>query len=193
MHVYKFNDMIESIKYGPHKQTALEGVIKYHKGNHFDEDFDFTLFDNSYVKEDGNEEKYLLKENDILFAGKGYRNFAWKYNQEVGPSIASSTFFVIKVREDIVMPEYFVLLINSPKIQYQLRFLGLGPVTPSIPKGELLNMKTNLPSLEDQRKATEIYKSIKSQINIQRRILEQKIKLKNGLLELLTKNRNHEI
>jgi len=186
MHIYKLKDMIESIKYGPHTQTQELGEVKYLKGKAFGDDYGLDQFKNSYVKLAEGQEKHLLKENDILVAGKGYRNFAWKYENEEGPCIASSTFYVIKVKEDVVMPEYFVLLINSPKVQHELRLLGLGPVTPSIPKGELLNVETTLPPLEDQRKATEIYKSIKTQIKLQRQILEKKILLKNGLLDLIT-------
>ena len=67
-----------------------------------------------------------------------------------------------------------------------MRFLGLGPVTPSIPKNELMNIKIEIPSIPDQKKAVEIYHSIKNQIRLQREILEKKLLLKKGLLNLLT-------
>ena len=179
--------IIEFIKYGPHlKSDDGAGTIKYLKGSHFNEDYELTLFNGSYTRADGSTDKYLLKEEDILLAAKGYRNFAWNYTADAGPCIASSTFYVFKVNQSMVMPEYFTLLINSPKVQHKLRFLGLGPVTPSIPKDELLNIKVNLPSMQEQINAIKIYSSIKQQIKLQRRILEQKINLKNGLLDLLT-------
>jgi len=178
--------VIESIKYGPHLKNEDEGIVKYLKGSHFDDDYEFTQFNYSYGLTDDSKDKYLLKEDDILLAAKGYRNFAWNYTTDVGPCIASSTFYVIKVKKLLVLPKYFTLLINSPKIQHKLRFLGLGPVTPSIPKNELLNIEIDLPTIVDQEKAIKIYSSIRSQIKIQRKILEQKITLKKGLLDLLT-------
>ena len=165
-------------------QTQESGQVKYLKGNAFGDDYNLTLFKDSFASQE--REKHLLKEKDILVAGKGYRNFAWTYVNEAGPCIASSTFYVIKVKEDEVLPEYFTLLINSPKVQHQMRFLGLGPVTPSIPKNELMNIKIELPSIPDQKKAIEIYRSIKTQIRLQREILEKKLTLQKGLLDLLT-------
>jgi len=189
MSIIKLKDIIESMQYGPHLKTAQEGPVKYLKGNHFDDDYDFSLFNDSYSKIEGKQEKYLLREGDILLAAKGYRNFAWKYQKHAGRCIASSTFFVIKVNTEMVLPDYFVLLINSPQVQHRQRFLGLGPVTPSIPKNELLNIDIFLPTLDEQENAVKIYSSIKKQIKLQRKILEEKIKLKNGLLNLLTINK----
>ena len=182
----KLKDIITSIKYGPHYRTEKDGNAKYLKGNQFNEDYELTLFSNSYVNIGQGDSNHLLKENDLILAAKGFRNFAWKYSSDFGECVASSLFYVIKLNEAVIQPDYFTMAINSPRIQHKLKNVGLGATIPAIPKNELLRIKIAVPSIEEQMKAIEIYKSLNKQIQIEREILNKRLKIKNGLLNLLT-------
>lgn len=189
MFMKRLEDIITSIKYGPHYRTEKEGHVKYLKGNQFDDDYELTLFNESYVNIDEADRNHLLHDNDVILAAKGFRNFAWKYSADFGECIASSLFYVIKLNEDVIHPDFFTMAINSPRIQHRLKNVGLGVTIPAIPKNELLRIKIGLPSIEEQGKAIKIYKSLNKQIQIEKEILNKRLRIKNGLLNLLTESR----
>ncbi len=184
----RIRNTIKKVNYGPHKKTESEGEVKYLKGNQFDEDFQLTLFNNSFVHIYDKDHKHKLEENDVILAAKGFRNFAWKYTSEYGDCIASSLFYVIKLDMDVIDPDYFTMSINSPRIQHVLKNIGLGATIPAIPKNELLRIDIAVPAMQEQKKAVAIHKLLNEQIRLERKILQRRINIKNGLLNLLTEN-----
>ena len=183
------SEIIKSIKYGPHLKTVEKGEIKFLKGNHFDEEFDLDKVENSFVSSEHKFcDKFLLNKSDIILAAKGFKNFAWRYTGEQGCCIASSLFYVIKINEDLILSEYFALVINAPKTQHQLKLIGSGVTTPSIPKSELLKIKIPTPTREVQNKLVRLNNTLSKQINIEKKLIEKKKELQGGLLNLLTKN-----
>ena len=184
----RIKDIVTLVKYGPHFRTVREGNVMYLKGNQFDDDYQLTLFKDSYINidYDYNEQKHFLVENDVILAAKGFRNFAWKYTADIGACIASSLFYVIKLNSEIIHPDYFTMCINSPRIQHELKNIGLGATIPAIPRNELLRIKIAIPTMEEQKKAVAIHKLLNEQISLERKILQRRINIKNGLLNLLT-------
>ena len=185
----KLNKIITSIKYGPHTSTLYDGEVKYLKGNHFDEDAQFTLFADSYVDKDRLSTKHLLQEGDVIIASKGYRNFAWRYTKDHGPCVASSLFYVVKVNEQMISSHYFALMMNSTRVLDQLQATARGANMPTIPKGELLGMKLYVPPLAHQKEIVEISNTINKKITLERRLLNESIKLRKGLINKLISNR----
>jgi len=182
----QIKDIITSIKYGPHFRTEKKGNVKYLKGNQFDDDFELTLFNDSYIQVDVEDKNVLLEENDVILAAKGFRNFAWKYSSTSDKCVASSLFYVIKLNQDVINADYFTMAINSPRVQHKLKNVGLGVTIPAIPKNELLRIKIAVPPMSDQLKAVEIHGLLNKQIRIERAILNKRLKIKNELLNLLT-------
>lgn len=182
----QINNIIESIKYGPHIKTEMKGDVRYLKGNHFDIDSELTLFSDSYVEVDEADKKVMLEENDVILAAKGFRNFAWKYSSDFGACVASSLFYVIKLNQKIINADYFTMVINSPRVQHKLKNIGLGATIPSIPKNELLRIEIAVPTMDKQLKAVEIHNLVNKQIRIERDILKKRIEIKNELLNVLT-------
>lgn len=85
----------------------------YLQAKHFDDDGD--LKDGPLVPdlEHDVKERHLLEPNDILFVAKGTRSFAAVYKESFGPCVASSTFFVIRLKPDTLAPEYLALILNQ--------------------------------------------------------------------------------
>ena len=183
----KLENIVQSIKYGPHFSSSGAGEVRYLKGAHFDEEFELTDFEGSYVGAEESFEKYLLVENDIIIAAKGGRNYAWKYSEEEGPCVPSSLFFVMKINTEIVESGYLALVLNSPRVQHKLKAVSMGGTISVIPRGELLRLKIAIPPKEKQKQIIKLNKLMKQQIKIEREILNNKIDLKNGLINLLTK------
>jgi restriction endonuclease S subunit len=117
-------------------------------------------------------EKHLLNEGDIIFAAKGSKNFAAKYEGKNGKSVASSTFLVIRLLEKFksrIFPEYFVWYINHPKVQEWLKTKARGSSIVSISKTDLQDMEIQIPALEKQKQIL----VIDSLVNQERELIKQ--------------------
>ena len=55
----------------------------------------------------------MLREGQLILAGKGNRHFAWAYRTAAGPCIASSLLYMLTVRTERVDPRYLALVLNS--------------------------------------------------------------------------------
>lgn len=184
--ISKIANILDFIRFGPHLRSEEAGQVRYLKGTHFDVEYELTEFESSYVSKEKGMEKFLLKENDVIVAAKGFRNFAWRYTVDHGPCIASSLFYVIRIRQDLMSSEYFTLLINSPRIQHRLKMMGMGVTIPTIPRKEFTQMKVWVPPKAEQQKVEEVNRLMKHEICLERTILEKKIQRKNGIIEMLT-------
>lgn len=93
----------------------------------------------------------FLRKGDILFAAKGNRNFAFHYTGELGEAVASSTFFIIRITSDNVLPEYLSWYLNSKPAQDFFKANTHGTFIPSIPKSKLIELKIPIPDMKTQK------------------------------------------
>lgn len=148
---------IARIQFGYYDTPSGGGDLSYLQAKHFDDSGEFTRFDDSFIPLDDKSQKHVLQPGDILLAGKGYRLFAWQYQGQPGPAVASTLFFVIAVKDQKrVLPEYLTTFLNLPQTQTYLRQLGAGTSIPSIRKNELGDLSVPLPNLMMQRKVAQI-------------------------------------
>lgn len=99
--------------------------------------------------------KHLLKPGDILFAAKGTKNFAWVFRDDF-PAVASTTFFVITIRDATLLPEYLAWKLNEPTTLAILQKYARGSSLVSIPKSLLEELDLDIPSVEKQKLVIEI-------------------------------------
>lgn len=149
----KIASLATRIKYGPHLPTGGGGSVRYLKAQHFSSAAELTESAGSFVDPDaGDRQNDLLREDQVILAGKGNRNVAWAYRSAAGPCIASSLFYVITVRTDVVDPRYLAIVLNTASCGRALTAFAKGATVPVIPKRELANLAVTVPTLEEQRK-----------------------------------------
>ena len=95
-------------------------------------------------------EPLLLREGQLILAGKGIRHFAWAYRTAAGPCIASSLFCMLTIRTEGVDPRYLALVLNSASCGRALTAIAKGATLPVIPKRELANLSVPVPPLDRQ-------------------------------------------
>lgn len=96
-------------------------------------------------------DKHLLKEGDVLFAAKGTKNFAAVFENHHEPSVASTSFFVLRLTNKMVLPAYLAWFLNNHATQSILKGQALGSSIPSISKQVLENLEIPAPSVETQK------------------------------------------
>lgn len=180
---------IANIYFGLQEKTNKLGKIKYLTSSHFDDSLQPTKFKDSFICECKDEERYVLQPNDIIVTGKGQRIFAWAYKQEFGKIVPSSIFYIIRIKSDSeVRSEYLANAINTDKIIFKLKSLGLGTSILSIQKNELAQIKINIPTLKEQDKVIDLARLLEKDVELHSLMLQKKRALKKELLNKIINN-----
>ncbi len=109
----------------------------------------------SKVHATGKVQANLLEKGNILFACKGSRYLAVTYNEDV-PAVASTVFFVLKVKNNSINPEYLCWYLNQPTIKTFFRSIDQGTGVPVIKKMYIENLEIPIPDGDTQRKIVEL-------------------------------------
>jgi restriction endonuclease S subunit len=159
-----------------HIQTGLFakpsgiGELVYLQSKHFDEYGQLHAVLHPDLVTDGISEKHLLKDGDVLFAAKGTKNFAAVFENHNEPSVASTSFFVIRPTNKIVLPQYLAWFLNNPTTQTLLKGQAIGTSIPSISKQVLENLEIAVPSIETQKAILQITKLRQKEKSLKQKI-----------------------
>lgn len=149
---------ITIIQTGLFAKPAGIGELVYLQSKHFDEYGQLHSVLHPDLVAEGISEKHLLKDGDVLFAAKGTKNFAAVFENHNEPSVASTSFFVLKSADKKVMPHYVAWFLNNHTTQTLLKGKAIGTSMPSISKQVLENLEIPIPSLETQMAILQITK-----------------------------------
>ncbi|TXE13477.1 restriction endonuclease subunit S [Algoriphagus aquimarinus] len=174
---------ITQLQFGLYTKPTEEGNAVYLQAKHFDDLGNQSEQIDTFAQIDQKNESHLLEDGDIILVGKGMRNFAWTYHKDFGPAIASSIFFVIKVDQTRVIPDFLTTLFNMPQTQAYFLTLGAGSSIPSIRKSELEAFSFVLPSLELQQKAIAIKRLHYKDMELSQTIIAEKQKVYQAVIK----------
>jgi restriction endonuclease S subunit len=178
--------LLTTIQFGNYYQPVTDGKVAYLQAKHFNELGKFNGEVDSYIQPQQLNKSHQLREGDILFAGKGFRNFAWCYHESDGPAVASSIFFIIRVTSPEILPEYITTIFNLPANQSHFQRLGAGSSIPSIRKNELAEFPVNLVSLANQKKIISINGLYSMELELNQSIMLLKTELFQSVVSKLT-------
>ena len=151
------------------KPTGI-GELIYLQSRHFDEYGQMQSVLHPDLITEGISEKHLLKDGDVLFAAKGTKNFAVVFESHNEPSVASTSFFVIRPTDKKVLPQYLAWFLNNHTTQTLLKSQAIGTSIPSISKQVLENLEITVPGMETQKAILQVIK-----LRNKEKLLRQKI------------------
>lgn len=121
----------------------------------FDKDGGFISANKPMVDRDAGIDKHLLEPGDILMATKSSSFSALSYEVEWGPSIASSSFVVLRqhkgLSSSVIERDYLVWYLNNERTRKTLRNMTVGTAVQSIPASTLAKLEIEIPPIETQR------------------------------------------
>ena len=123
-----------------------------------------------------------MQYGDILFSCKGTRNIAALYRESYGTCVASSTFFIIRVSNENILPEYLAIVLHEAQKSSYFKNNFSGSTVQSIPKNILEDYKITIPPLEQQQKIIGLYELHKEQITIYDNLKDKKSQLINRFI-----------
>ena len=190
--------MIESLKNiailqsGLFAKPSISPDTFYLQAVHFNIFGQFNALLKPQIKITSKNKKHLLRNDDVLFAAKGVNNFGVVYKNEMGAAVASSSFIVIRLNEEVrnlIVPYYLAWFLgNTPQIK-ELHQQQLGTTIPSISIKKLNELEISVPTIEKQKLIIGL-----KMLRIREKILARKIDILRDkeIKQLLLNTVNHK-
>ena len=161
---------IATLQTGLFAKPLANGEVVYLQSKHFDDQGNLLAILHPDLLLEDISEKHMLCAGDVLFAAKGTKNFATVFENHNEPSVASTSFFVIRPTDKKLLPQYLSWVLNSPTTQILLKGQAIGTSIPSISKQVLENLEIAIPSIDKQKAILQITK-----LRNKEKFLKQKI------------------
>lgn len=168
---------ITNIQTGLFAKPAGIGELVYLQSKHFDEYGQLHSILHPDLLAKGISEKHLLKDGDVLFAAKGTKNFATVYEKHNPAAVASTSFFVLRLVDNNILPEYLSWFLNHPEVQKLIKDKARGTAIPSITKTMLEELEISIPCIEKQRTLIHLSILVQKENELRIRILEKRKQL----------------
>ncbi|WP_027376082.1 restriction endonuclease subunit S [Kaistella palustris] len=165
---------ISDIQFGTFERSNKEGAVPYLQAKNFTDDGVILQNIDTFIPENIKNSRNILELGDILFAGKGNRFFSAAYDSSWGRAMASSVFYVIKVKTDKILPQYLSAILNLPQNISYFQQAATGSSILSLRKKELEDFELEIPSLEFQQKIIEFRRLHDLEMSLSEQIREQK-------------------
>ena len=170
---------IAEIRSGLYLNAAPGGEVAYLQMK--DLTIDFPEKAASRVEYNPRVDKNLLKKGDLLFAGKGTSYLCTVFDLDI-QAVASTTLYVIRLKNDKILPEFLCWYLNHPSIANAIMALQIGSSTPLIHKSTLENIEIPVPDKKRQKKVVEISKLQKRETDLLNTIAKKRTIIVNQLL-----------
>ena len=148
---------IATIQTGLFAKPVSKADALYLQTKHFTKYLKVNSLIQPSINMNGVAEKHILKQGDVLFAAKGNRNFAACFDVSKYPSVASTSFFVIRLHDNNILPEYFAWFLNQPGIMNLLKGKAKGTSIASISKATINEVEISVPSIDKQKLVLKIH------------------------------------
>lgn len=181
--IKKLRQIEINFKYGYHANKSADGDIKYLSAKHFDDDYRLTDdFDDSFIDRPEKKvlDKFLLKPNDVIITGKGFRIFAWSYDSIYGDCIPSTLFYKFTLDPTLILSKFFEIQFNYILKDKYLGSSMVGSTIPILKKKDLLDIPVKIPSISKQEEVIKLWHLMNIERLTQQLILE-KSKLRNKI------------
>lgn len=126
-------------------------------------------------------QKNLLQEGDILFAAKG-GNYSSVIFREQEKAVASTSFFVIRLKSSAVTPDYLCWFLRQPYVMAYFKTYQAGSAAQLIHKPAVENLEIPVPTLAEQKIIIEISYLSQREKELQLAIIEKRQNIIQQLL-----------
>jgi hypothetical protein len=104
------------------------------------------------VNLEGDPERYLVQQGDVVFLSRGIHPWALAISEPIGDTVVPSSFYILRADPQRVRPEYLAWFLNHPKTQVTLGDIAKGSNIPFISMREFGDFPVQIPALKIQEK-----------------------------------------
>jgi hypothetical protein len=163
---YQFRKRLEPVESGTNKVIQIRD---------FDQNLVLLKEALSWVRIDKPADPYLVSKGDVLFLSRGHKNWAVPIVDDFRDTITVSHFFVLRIKNADVMPEYLAWYINqTPAQEYLHSNARHGTHMPLIPLSAFKGLTVEVPEMETQKKIVELSKLMDKEKQLLNELQEKK-------------------
>lgn len=133
----------------------------------------------------GKKQPDWLMNGDILFAARGSRNYAILINQVTGQVVSAPHFYILRVNEQSLLPEFLVWLLNQKPLQNYFDRAAQGSFTKSIKRSILENAEITVPPIEKQKQIVGLHATLLQEKKLYAELTINADKLMNSIASKL--------
>ncbi|MCC5934811.1 MAG: restriction endonuclease subunit S [Balneolales bacterium] len=178
---------ISKVSFGINPTPSADGDLPCILSGSISSNGEYSPSVNTLISSQSIKSSDQLQAGDILFAAKGPVKFPYVLKERDLPAVASSVFFVITVRQDRVVPEYFAWCLMLPKIRHQLEMMAEGSTIKSVSIRDFRLLSVPVPPLPVQKKIISLQQLQKEYEAKTRRIAELRVSLHQEISNQLVK------
>jgi hypothetical protein len=101
-------------------------------------------------------ERYAVSPGDVVFRARGSRNLAFVLRDVPPSTLASNHFYIVRMRQDSVLPGYLAWFVNQPPAQAHFCGRTQGTTMMLVPKAAFEGLEVDVPPLAVQRAIVEL-------------------------------------
>lgn len=118
----------------------------------------------------GSPDNYRVHKGDVLFVSRGVRNCAAVIEAVPEKTIASATFYILRVRPT-VDPSYLAWCLNQPPMQAQIGQIRTGAGTPIVQRNVLGDIRIPVPPLKEQKRLVEFGALLAQELDLRKKLV----------------------
>lgn len=124
----------------------------------------------------------LLRKGDVLFPNRGTRRTAFAFPEGQPPTLVGSQFFIIRLKNETIMPEYLAWFLRSSGASSHFKARRKKALVQTIEKRDLEEIEIPVPALITQAKIVELDALALRENELSEKIQELRCQLQQGLL-----------
>lgn len=166
---YTFREGLKSTPHGDTKVLLAKSITE-----------DGTVNYDELVKidMDSSNTSAYVKNYDVLLTSRGvFRSAVYEGSQD--NTVAASSVYILRMKDDKVLPHYLSIYLNSKKGQQSIQKITSGGTISNIPRRNLEELLIPVPNLKTQQQIINIDSNWKER----ERLLKQKINLSKNVAE----------
>lgn len=165
---YHFRGKVEPVRDGEYSVVQI-------KDFDIDRHFHPEALDRVNLERDG--VLHFLHRGDVLFLSRGQRRFASPITRPLIRTVAASYFYVLKVHDQRICPEYLAWYINQAPFQDELNNLATGTHMPFISLEAFKKLSIPVPPIDVQAQIVALDKLARREQGIMREIAEKHVQI----------------
>lgn len=139
---------------------------------------------------EGKKKPDWLMAGDVLFVARGGRNYAVLVDQVKGRVVSAPHFYILRVKEPSLLPEFLVWQLNQKPLQNYFERVAEGSVTKSIRRAILENTEISVPPLYKQEEIMKLNKIVQREKALYAELISNSDKLINSIASDLMSGKN---
>jgi restriction endonuclease S subunit len=134
----------------------------------------------------------MTRQGDVLFLSRGHRLYSVVVPEIDPNTIATGYFFILRPKQQVVLPEFLAWSMNQPDFHERLRPFHRGSHMPMIAKTDVENIQIDVPPMDVQQRILALNGLLDEERRLSASILEKRTALIQSVLwKLMRTNKDN--